>query len=561
MPSLCLARRVLHAVASSFLPLALAAQGTPPAEVVQAQGMLSRSQLDSAIATLETFVTRTPAAGGARLILGDALHRKGQHDRALAAYAGVRAPNAAVLQARIRSAIVEAQRGRTEEAFAFLAQVKQVGSFDMDLLVDSSAFASLRRDSRLEGLRFRPAEFDPPFVEPVRIIQEWRGAVKNDQFGWIARSIGDVNGDHVSDVVTSAPGHGTTATVRGSGRVYVYSGRNGALLWQMTGDSAEALGSGLEGAGDVNGDGVGDVIAGAPGRNRARVYSGRDGRVLHTFAGDTAGEGFGRSSASAGDQDADGIADLIVGAPGANVAGAGAGRVYVFSGRTGQRLFVIEGERAGDAFGSIVAGVKDGRGTPLLVGAPGAGALQRGRAYSFGRDRTKPMFIIDSDSTGGALGAMFTSVVGDVDGDRVGDVYAADFANSASGPATGRIYVHSGADGRRIRTITGTTAGEGFGIGSADVGDVNRDGYDDLLLGAWQHASVASSGGKIYLYSGKDGTQLRAITGRVAGETLGFDAAGVGDVDGDGTLDFLVTSAWSNINGFRSGRMYIISGK
>lgn len=110
-------------------------------------------------------------------------------------------------------------------------------------------------------------------------------------------------------------------------------------------------------------------------------------------------------------------------------------------------------------------------------------------------------------------------------------------------------------------TLTGEHPGDGFGIGSANVGDVNGDGHDDLVVGAWQYSVAAPSGGKIYVYSGRDGTLLRSITGRVPGETLGFDATGAGDVDGDGTNDFLVTSSWSNIRGFRSGRMYVISGK
>ena len=65
----------------------------------------------------------------------------------------------------------------------------------------------------------------------------------------------------------------------------------------------------------------------------------------------------------------------------------------------------------------------------------------------------------------------------------------------------------------------------------------------------------------MYLYSGKDGSLLRAWTGKVPGETFGFDATGMGDIDGDGTIDFLLTSAWSAINGSRSGRMYILAGK
>ena len=108
-------------------------------------------------------------------------------------------------------------------------------------------------------------------------------------------------------------------------------------------------------------------------------------------------------------------------------------------------------------------------------------------------------------------------------------------------------------------TLTGETAGEGFGIGPANAGDVNHDGHDDLIVGSWQYGAVTASGGRAYLYSGKDGALLRTYTGRIPGETFGFDAVGVGDIDGDGTIDFLITSAWSGIHGFHSGRMFVIS--
>src|SRR6185295_8279553 len=107
----------------------------------------------------------------------------------------------------------------------------------------------------------------------------------------------------------------------------------------------------------------------------------------------------------------------------------------------------------------------------------------------------------EADETGGALGAMFLSVPGDMKGDGVPDVYASDWANAAKGPSTGRVYVHSGADGRHLLTLTGETAGEGFGTSP----------------------SVA------------------------------------GDVDGDRSADFLITSAWSGISGFHSGRIFVIS--
>ncbi len=208
-----------------------------------------------------------------------------------------------------------------------------------------------------------------------------------------------------------------------------------------------------------------------------------------------------------------------------------------------------------------MAGARNGEGTPLLVGAPGAGPRRRGRVYTYQPGGRRLAFVIDADSTGVALGGMFTSLVGDVNGDHVLDVYASDFTNAAKGPSTGRVYVYSGKDGRPLYTFTGEGPGDGFGIGSADVGDVNRDGYADLVVGAWQYSGAAASGGKVYLYSGKDGSLLRTITGRVPGETLGFDATGIGDVDGDGVVDLLLTSSWSNVNGFRSGRMFVISGR
>ena len=171
----------------------------------------------------------------------------------------------------------------------------------------------------------------------------------------------------------------------------------------------------------------------------------------------------------------------------------------------------------------------------------------------------KPKFIIESDSTGRALGAMFVSVAGDVDGDGVPDIYASDYTNGAKGPSTGRVYVHSGRDGKRLLTLTGETAGEGFGIGPATTGDVDHDGRADLVIGSWQYSGAAAQGGRVYLYSGRDGRLLETYTDRIPGDTFGFDAVGIGDVDGDGEVDLLLTAAWSGVRGNHSGRIFIVS--
>lgn len=535
--------------------------GAPPPEVARAQAFMRAGQPDSAIATLEAFFKQTPSAVAGRVILGNAYKQKGDLDRALAAYEAVAQPRPARLQAQFNIAGIHARRGNADEAFRILKDLKATGAYDMDLARTREEFATLRSDPRFAGVMFQPGDFENPFVERVRIIHEWVAETKGDQFSWIARGIGDVDGDGASDVVTSAPTNGANGQPSGPGRVYVYSGRSGKLLWTQTGKAGESLGIGLEGAGDVNRDGINDVVAGAPGVEKAYVFSGKDGAVLLTLSPSGPNEGFGQSAAGAGDQNGDGHADLLVGAPSSNVTGAGAGGVYLFSGKDGTVLERLDGERAGDAFGSIVAGLKGGVRTPFSVGAPGAGPTQRGRVYVYSGSSRAPRFIIEADETGAALGAMFTSIVGDVDGDRVADVFASDYTNAASGPSTGRIYVHSGATGKQLLRLTGENAGDGFGIGSAEAGDVNRDGFDDLVLGAWQYAGAAQSGGRIYVYSGKDGSLLRAITGRVPGETLGFDATGIGDVDGDGKVDLLVTSSWSNIKGFQSGRMFVVAGE
>jgi len=195
----------------------------------------------------------------------------------------------------------------------------------------------------------------------------------------------------------------------------------------------------------------------------------------------------------------------------------------------------------------------------LIVGAPRAGERHTGRTYVYDSMSTKPKFVIEADETGGALGAMFLSVPGDMNGDGVPDVYASDWANTAKGPSTGRAYVHSGADGRHLLTLTGETAGEGFGTSPSVAGDVDGDGFADLIVGAWQYSREAIGAGRAYLYSGKDGRLLKTYTCRIPGDTFGFDAVTLGDVDGDRSADFLITSAWSGISGFHSGRIFVIS--
>lgn len=529
-----------------------------PAEISQAQQKLQAQDFKGAIATLEGYFAKNPGSAAGWQLLGDAYRRAGNLDKALEAHLKDAQSRPGRLRGSFNAAVIHILKGDKESALKLLRVLRESGSYDMDLVAGDEHLASLKADPRYPDLFFRPRDFVEPFVEPVQIVHEWRGENKGDMFGWIARRLGDVDGDRISDVVTSAPSFSVLG--QSTGKVYVYSGKTGELLWSKTGEKGESLGAGLESAGDVNGDGIGDVIAGSPPTGKAYVFEGRTGRLIWALSAGEPGARFGRGTSFAGDQDDDGCGDVIVGAPGAAGSTTDPGHAYVYSGKTGTLLTTLAGESAGDAFGSIVAGSRDPRHPFLIVGAPAAGPVNSGRAYVYRGLNQSAKFVIDNEDGGVALGFMFVSVVGDTNKDGTPDLYASDWSSGTGGPSTGRVFVHSGADGRRLLTFAGEGPGDGFGVGSADVGDVTGDGHDDLLLGAWQHRSAALSGGRLHVLSGRDGSILRRITGKVPGETLGFDAAGVGDVTGDGIPDFLVTSAYSQVNGFQSGRVFVLSG-
>ena len=450
-PASLTAPLVLLMAAFSLHHTALVAQEPDASTVADARPLLAQHKWSEAEAILRSVVASDSDNAQAWRLLGYALHEQGKWRAALEAHAqAARFPATAGIGA-YNAAMAYARLGNADSAFYWLRRARQTNAVDLTYaLIDPDA-STLRADRRLQELLPGKEDFSHPFVEPTRVIHEWDGEAPNDQFGWIARNVGDVDRDGVNDVVTSAP----TSREGGpqAGKVYVYSGRSGQLLWSAVGTDSAQLGLGIQPARDVNGDGIPDVVAGAPGIERAYVYSGRDGSVLLTLYGEHKGESFGRRVAGVGDINGDGHSDVLVGAPTADVTGENAGGAYLFSGADGTVLKTWDGEKAGDQFGSAEFGYQDGRFTFIVIGAPNAG--QGGKTYVYRGAESDPAFVLRGDTTARQLGGMFVSVVGDVDGDGTPDIYASDWADAAKGPTTGRIYVVSGRTGARLLSLGG----------------------------------------------------------------------------------------------------------
>lgn len=379
-----------------------------------------------------------------------------------------------------------------------------------------------------------------------------------ERFGWAASDFADVDRDGAHEFLVSDPAHANASGPR-AGHTDLRSGRTGALLRRFEGQAQEAHGFAIADAGDVDGDRVHDVLAGAPqaltvacgpanGPGHAYVYSGRTGALLLTLTGEAVGDQFGYAVAGAGDVDRDGRADVVVGAPCNDARGADGGRVYVHSGRDGHLIRIVEAEAAGDMFGAGAgpAGDVDRDGVAdHAVGAPDAGDGDRGVAYVLSGGNGRRILRLAGDDTNVDFGLFFVAGVGDVSGDRRPDVYVADFSAGPGGNGEGRAYVFSGRTGRALHTFVGDQPGDGLGPGRS-AGDVDRDGRNDLAIGSYLSSEGAPQAGKVEVFSGKTGRPLRTYVSVNAGETLGFDAIGIGDVNRDHRADLVLTGAIGN---------------
>jgi hypothetical protein len=400
------------------------------------------------------------------------------------------------------------------------------------------------------------------FVETtVTVLRTIPGPSARANFGAWINNAGDTDGDGVADLIVGAPDVGAS-----TGAAYLYSGKTGARLFTFTPDlTGGHFGVSVSAAGDVDGDGTPDVAVGAPDvRSRTGavyLYSGRNGALIRRLDGAAAGNEFGFAPAPIPDTNADGRPDLLVGAPGAN---SGTGAAYVLSGRDGSVLRTMTGRNAGERFGSAVNALRDINGdgrAEILVGAMDRPPSARGGGDVISGAGDQRLFEIPGDASSHDLGWAYISDAGDVDADGKTDILVGDFGHDGAVPGqfAGRAWVYSGADFHVLHTWDGTPQS---GLGECRAaGDVNGDGYGDLLIAAYNDPAHAQNAGRVSVYSGRDGSELLRLTCHVAGDQFGVDVAAMGDVNGDGFADFAVSAPGTDgVAGSNQGAVYIISG-
>ena len=419
--------------------------------------------------------------------------------------------------------------------------------------------------------------------------------------------LGDVDGDRTPDYAIGAYQHRWKDNDR-QGRVFVHSGRTGSLLYTIDNPSPQpdgAFGYAVAALGDVNADGVPDLLVGAFGQGEAGsalsltqgeqegriqagpelkkvgsgqafVFSGENGQLLYAMEAphQHAGAQFGFATAVLGDLSNDGIPDLLIGAP----AQGGTGRAFIFSGHDGTLLSTLSppAPPGRDAFGWSVTGTSDLNtdGTPdLLVGAPYTnvnGNSVQGRVYAFsGRDQSLLYQIESPKPLAGSVFGWHLSAGGDVNADGVADtLVGAPYTDVQSIPSQGEAYAFSGVDGRLLRSLHNPAlqnAYAGFGYRVAWTMDMNEDGAAEILISA-PHQSVGEFRiqGAVFVFNGLDGRHLMTFDNPEPhqGSKFGYAIASLGDLHDDGIPEFAISASGQTIGQSDSaGRIYVFQSQ
>ena len=475
---------------------------------------------------------------------------------------------------------------------------------------------------------------------------EIRGVSDNDYSGNSVGGAGDVNGDGLADLIVGGGYSGASHVVFGKANGTVVdlstiepgSSSDGFVINAVL--SGDKSGHSVDGAGDVNGDGLADLIVGAwnasSGTGESYVIFGKtDGTVVElseielnantggfVINGISEGDLSGYSVSGAGDVNGDGLADLIIGSRDDDPNGDKSGASHIVFGKidgtaielsaiessTNSGGFVINGVSAGDQSGLSVSGAGDVNGdglADLIVSAhySDTNGDNSGASYVvFGKADGSAVELSaiknSSDSNGfaingvseGDLSGFSVSGAGDVNGDGLADLIIGSRDDDPNGSNSGASHVVFGkADGVSVElsaielndnndgfVIHGVSAEDRSGRSVSSAGDVNGDGLADLIVGASADDPNNLNSGTSHVVFGKaDGAAVALSSIEIGSNTNGFvingigyndysgnSVSGAGDVNGDGLDDVIVGSFHAaNFIGNRPGGSHVIFGK
>jgi putative metal-binding protein/thrombospondin type 3 repeat protein/FG-GAP repeat protein len=417
----------------------------------------------------------------------------------------------------------------------------------------------------------RPDEGFPRALGERKVTDPQGGP--GERFGWSVGGVGDVTGDGLPDFVAGAYLDDTARGVD-AGSVLLFSGADRSVVCRMVdpfGAAMDWLGHSVAGIGDVTGDGVPDVAAGAPNsgtKGRIVLFSGADCSLIRRCTDSVliresptgpfveSYRDLGFSVAGMDDITGDGVPEIVAGDPVANTTptsvGQGQGRLTVFSGADCAVVHRITGDIPGGRFGTSVGSPDDVTGdgfADLMVGHLFEGTPQTTtdtgtvRVYS-GADGALVRILFDPEGAfGDELGGSVASLP-DMNGDGVREIVAGARRDDTDlGSNAGSVLIFSGGDGTPLRKCAdpGGAAQQSLGFSVADAGDVTGDGVPDIAAGAPAEGAVRLSEGSVLVFSGADcSVALRLVDSQnEAQAAVGRAVAAPGDLNGDGVPEIL----------------------